>query len=78
MMTTVFLEIDDKEDRIIKEYAKAKHITVSELFTNSALERIEEEIAIDKKLSNEAMNHNPIDNQAVFCEEMLKDLGLIE
>ena len=44
MMSTISLRMDEEEEKLIKEYAKAKNITISALFRNAVLEKIEDEI----------------------------------
>ena len=36
---SVFLRVDNQEDRLIKEYAKANNISVSALFKTTVLEK---------------------------------------
>ena len=43
-MTVISLRIDTQEDKLIKEYAKAKNISVSALIRSSVLEKIEDEM----------------------------------
>ncbi|MGG2295768.1 DUF6290 family protein, partial [Enterococcus faecium] len=38
-MTVISLRIDTQEDKLIKEYAKAKNISVSALIRSSVLEK---------------------------------------
>ena len=47
MMSTISLRMDEEEEKLIKEYAKAKNITISALFRNAVLEKIEDEIDLD-------------------------------
>ena len=35
MMSTISLRMDEEEEKLIKEYAKAKNITISALFRNA-------------------------------------------
>ena len=57
-MTVISLRIDEKEDRLIKEYAKAKIISVSALIRNSVLEKLEDEFT--KRRTKEAANNKGI------------------
>ena len=72
-MTVISLRIDEKEDRLIKEYAKAKNISVSALIRNSVLEKIEDEI--DLNLYTHAMNEHKRNPQSISFEDMLEELS---
>ncbi|MBG9988853.1 type II toxin-antitoxin system RelB family antitoxin [Jeotgalibaca porci] len=72
-MTVISLRIDEKEDRLIKEYAKAKNISVSALIRNSVLEKIEDEI--DLNLYTQAMNEHKRNPQSISFEDMLEELS---
>ena len=72
-MTVISLRIDEKEDRLIKEYAKTKNISVSALIRSSVLEKIEDEI--DLGLYNQAMKEHRENPQSISFEDMLKELS---
>lgn len=72
-MTVISLRIDSQEDKLIKEYAKAKNISVSALIRNSVLEKIEDEI--DLSLYNQAMKEHKENPQSISFEDMLKELS---
>ncbi|SDQ24164.1 DUF6290 family protein [Carnobacterium viridans] len=72
-MTVVSLRIDDHEDKLIKEYAKANNISVSTLFRNAVLEKIEDEI--DLGLYNQAMSEHKENPRSISFEDMLKELA---
>ena len=72
-MTVISLRIDEKEDRLIKEYAKAKNISLSALIRNSVLEKIEDEI--DLNLYTQAMNEHKRNPQSISFEDMLEELS---
>ena len=72
-MTVVSLRIDNQEDKLIKEYAKANNISVSALFRNAVLEKIEDEI--DLGLYNQAMSDHNQNPQSISFEDMLKELA---
>ncbi|EDP68923.1 hypothetical protein CAT7_06768 [Carnobacterium sp. AT7] len=72
-MTVVSLRIDNQEEQLIKEYAKANNISVSALFRNAVLEKIEDEI--DLSLYNQAMSENKENPQSISFEDMLKELA---
>lgn len=46
-MTAISLRISAQDEKLIKEYAKSKNISVSALFRNQVLEKIEDEIDLD-------------------------------
>lgn len=71
-MTTISLRIDSEEEKLIKEYAKSKNISVSALFRNSVLEKIEDEI--DLGLYHQAMKEHKENDQSISFEDMLKEL----
>lgn len=71
---TISLRVNNEETDLIKSYAAAKGISVSELIRESVIERIENEI--DLKLYNEALNEfneNPV---MYSLDEVTKELGL--
>ncbi|MGB7367152.1 MAG: DUF6290 family protein [Carnobacterium jeotgali] len=72
-MTVVSLRIDNQEEQLIKEYAKANNISVSALFRNAVLEKIEDEI--DLSLYNQAMSEHKENPQSISFEDMLKELA---
>lgn len=69
-MTAISLRINPDDEKIIKEYAKSKNISVSALFRNSVLEKIEDDI--DLNLYKQAMQENP---KSISFEEMLEGLS---
>ena len=71
-MTSISLRIDSKEEKLIKEYAKSKNITVSALFRNSVLEKIEDDI--DLGLYHQDMKEHKENSQSISFEDMLKEL----
>lgn len=73
LMSVISLRIDNEEDKLIKEYAKANNISVSALFRNSVLEKIEDEI--DLGLYNQAMAEHKENPQSISFEDMLKELS---
>ncbi|MGE7365447.1 type II toxin-antitoxin system RelB family antitoxin [Desemzia incerta] len=72
-MTVISLRIDSQEDKLIKEYAKAKNVSVSALIRSSVLEKIEDEIDLD--LYNQAMKEHKENPQSISFEDMLKELS---
>jgi uncharacterized protein (DUF1778 family) len=74
IMSTISLRIDEEEEKLIKEYAKAKNITISALFRNAVLEKIEDEI--DLELYHAAMKQHKENPQVLSFEEMMEELDL--
>ena len=72
-MTAISLRIDSQEEKLIKEYAKSKNITVSALFRNSILEKIEDDIDLD--LYHQSMKEHKEHSQSISFEDMLKELA---
>jgi hypothetical protein len=73
LFLVVSLRIDTQEDQLIKEYAKANNISVSALFRNAVLEKIEDEI--DLGLYNQAISEHKKDPKSISFEDMLKELA---
>ena len=71
-MGTISLRMDEEDEKLIKEYAKTKNITVSSLFTNAVLEKIEDEIDMD--LYHIAMKQHIANPQVVSFDEMMKEI----
>jgi len=71
-MGTISLRMDEEDEKLIKEYAKTKNITVSSLFRNAVLEKIEDEIDMD--LYNIAMKQHIANPQVVSFDEMMKEI----
>jgi uncharacterized protein (DUF1778 family) len=73
-MSVISLRMNGDEEKLIKEYAQANNVSLSELFRSSVLEKIEDDI--DLELYHQAMrehNENPSD---ISFDEMLDDLDL--
>lgn len=73
IMAVISLRIDPEEEKLIKEYAKTKNTSVSALFRDSVLEKIENEI--DLGLYNQAMKDHEDNPQSISFEDMLKELA---
>ena len=71
-MGTISLRMDEEDEKLIKEYAKTKNITVSSLFRNAVLEKIEDEIDMD--LYHIAMKQHIANPQVVSFNEMMKEI----
>jgi hypothetical protein len=64
--------MDEEDAKLIKEYAKTKNITVSALFRNAVLEKIEDEMYRD--LYHVAMKQHNENPQVVSFDEMAKEI----
>lgn len=72
----VSVRLSEKENDIIRNYARLNNISVSELFRRAVLEKIEDELdlkAYEKAM--EAYQKNPV---AYTLDEIEKELGLNE
>lgn len=72
-MTVISLRLDEQEEKLIKEYAKAKNISVSALIRESVLEKIEDEI--DLTVYRQAMAEYKENPDSISFDEMLKELA---
>ena len=68
------LRVAPSEEKLIKEYAKMKNISVSDLIRQSVIARIEDEI--DLKLAKEAYEEYQKDPVTFSFEDVKKELGL--
>jgi len=73
-MSIISLRINKQEEKIIKEYAKANNISVSELFRSSVLEKIENDI--DLTLYHQAIKEHNDDPSDISFDDMVKELDL--
>ncbi|MFY9903216.1 MAG: DUF6290 family protein [Trichococcus sp.] len=71
-MGTISLRMDEEDGKLIKEYAKAKNITVSALLRNAVLEKIEDEI--DLELYRTAREQHIENPQVLSFDEMIKEI----
>ena len=71
-MGTISLRMDEEDEKLIKEYAKTKNITVSSHIRNAVLEKIEDEIDMD--LYHIAMKQHIANPQVVSFDEMMKEI----
>lgn len=72
-MAIISLRINTEDEKVIKEYAKSKNISVSALFRNSVLEKIEADI--DLNMYKQAMQDYEENPESLSFDEMLKDLS---
>lgn len=75
-MNTINLRFNDEDNKLVRDYAKANNMTISNLIRNSVLEKIEDDI--DLKLYNLAMEEHKENPQDISFDEMMKDLGFNE
>lgn len=71
-MTTISLRINEQDEKLIKEYAKANNISVSALLRDSVLEKIED--SIDLNLYDQEMEAYSSKPESIPFNEMLEDL----
>ncbi len=73
-MATISLRLNDADTELVRSFAKLKNISVSELFREAVLERIEDEI--DRRAFDKAMaefKKNPV---TYSLDEVEQELGL--
>ena len=75
-MGTVALRLNDRDEELIKEYAKAKGISVSKLFRDVVLALYG--VDIDNDLYSPALEAHRNDTHAISFDEMMRDLGADE
>lgn len=72
-MNILTLRINDDDNKLVRDYAQANNITISDLIRDSVLEKIENDI--DVKLYNQAMKDHLENPQDISFDEMMADLG---
>ncbi len=72
----VSVRLSEKEDILIRNYARLNNISVSELFRRAVLEKIEDEI--DLKAYEKAMAEYKKNPVTYTLDEVAKELGLDE
>ena len=75
-MNIITLRINDDDNKLVRDYAKANNITISDLIRDSVLEKIEDDI--DLKLYDQAMKEHKEDPQDISFDEMMTELGFDE
>ena len=75
-MKSITLRIKDEENQLIRDYAKAKNISVSELIRQSVVNKIEDEI--DLEIYNQAIKEHKKDPKDISFDEMMDGLELYE
>jgi len=73
-MKLITLRINDDDNNLIRNYAKDKNISISELMRQAVLEKIENEI--DLELYNQKMNEHKENPQDISFDEMIEILDL--
>lgn len=71
---TISLRLNDEDTKLIKKYAEINNVSISELFRQAVIERIEDEI--DLSAYKESMNEYKADPVTYRHEEVKKMLGL--
>lgn len=71
-MGTISVRLDDQDTRLIKQYAKAKNITISSLIRDAVLNRIEDEI--DLQLYHDSMAAHRKNSEAISFNDMMKEV----
>ena len=70
-MATISLRVDDRDSKLIRDYAKLKNTSVSDLMRNAIIEKIEDELDVenfDRVLANMEKIHS--------LDDVKKELGL--
>ncbi|AQQ55486.1 type II toxin-antitoxin system RelB family antitoxin [Planococcus lenghuensis] len=70
-MATISLRVDDRDSKLIRDYAKMKKTSVSDLMRNATIEKIEDEIDVenfDRVLASTKKTHS--------LDDVKKELGL--
>lgn len=70
----ISLRLSDEDTMLIKNYAALHNISLSDLFRQAVMERIEDEY--DLKAYESAMADYAKDNKAYSLDEVEKELGL--
>ncbi|QPR66069.1 CopG family transcriptional regulator (plasmid) [Lysinibacillus macroides] len=73
-MTTISLRLDEQDSILIKNYAKAHNISISELVRQAVMEKIEDEM--DIHLYNQAMSNYQQNPETFSFDTVVKELGL--
>ena len=71
---TISLRLSEEDAKLIKDYAKANNVSVSDLFRQTVIEKIENEI--DLTAYNKAYAAFKKDLKTYALDEVEKELGL--
>lgn len=69
-MATISLRVDDRDSKLIRDYAKLKNTSVSDLMRNAIIEKIEDELDVenfDRVLATMETTHS--------LDDVKKELG---
>lgn len=73
VMAVITLRVNEQEDKLIKEYADLNNVSVSSLFRDTILQKIEDEI--DLQTYETAMKKYIENPQTISFDEMMKELN---
>lgn len=71
---TVSIRLTDQDEKLFKSYAKTKNITLSALFRNSVMEKIEDEY--DLAIYREALEEYNMNPKNYTHDEVCRMLGI--
>ena len=71
-MKLITIRINENDNNLIRNYAKDKNISISELMRQAVLEKIENEIDLD--LYNQSMKEHNENPQDISFDEMMTEL----
>lgn len=71
---TVSLRLNSEDEKLIKKYAELKNMSLSDLFRNALLEKIEDEY--DLEAYNRAMKEYKENPKTYTLDEVKKELNL--
>lgn len=75
-MPVISLYINEEEEKLIQEYAKANNISISKLFRSLVLEKIEDDIYAD--FYQQAMQEHMTHPKDISFEDMIKEIDVNE
>lgn len=73
-MSIISLRISSEEDKLIRDYAKTKGISISDLVREAVMEKIEDDIDIN--IYTEGMKEHEENPQDISFDEMMEELDL--
>ena len=71
---TVSLRLNKEDEKLIKKYAEIKNMSLSELFRNALIEKIEDEY--DLQCYKKAIKEYKENPETYTLEEVKKELGI--
>ena len=71
-MGMISVRLNAEDTRIIKAYAKAKNMTISELVRDTVLERIQDEIDLQLHHDSRAAHHKQ--SKSITFDDMMNEL----